>query len=708
MDDTVDSELHLTNGKLRLNDEKDDKDDYELLMANGRDCTSDPHDTLVLRQPTECQLFWRFDKLARPVCFVGFLCLLLGLTIVGIGIASFIIIPTFKTAHSFQVESKWTNLLLIFGGLCAVFLTVCRNLALICGTLIFSLIASVFALSTAAIHVANYYFRLLDINYYEMYGNKTEMDRSESVGNIYLSLAAVSGISCIMSLVLFTIVFYLVGKNYGFKLHLGEHSLRLTVMGLIEIVAGLLITGLWVAVETLFAGQGVNLHALPSSEVLSHGLIILCAGAVQMLAMGKGTRPLLLCATVMQGLTFIVTTFYGERPMSVMAFSLDSSQSMLGGNAVFESRMAVCIMLGAAYMLTMLLSMYCFGKFLHITSNNRVPRLDNLADHSRRRLRLLSYVQCILALVYAVVDIMAIGLFLMYKLDFTPLPLFILAQGIFTYFALHNRSPLMLSVGVVVGTFCAVYSIRDIYLFVYHVTVAATPDSISTVAMSGAKLSVHLCLVTVAIVEICVSLWLTIISLRVMMSCIRIAYNRVEVSFSLYCLRVIGVIKICVSLSIIAMGFMLFLGSALFVETFGDLSITKGVLMLVTSSLLLLQEKRPVLLLYTLFMQIFLFTLILMQADSLAYFIDNHLGLPEDSAKTELILDLNVAKQLDTKNQHSITLSFVNFALFLFHFLSDGIAVLLLARVLEICQFNVREIDGDREEMITIKSQNFL
>ncbi len=294
--------------------------------------------------------------------------------------------------------------------------------------------------------------------------------------------------------------------------------------------------------------------------------------------------------------------------------------------------------------------------------------------------------QVFIGILYAILEVVAVSLLFLYKLDFSPLPLFIITSGILGYGAVRMGSAMLITISSATASLCAAFSIRDIYQFAYHsINHGRTPDNPTSMRMSTPNLATHFVIALVALVEVILACVMQALFLKALIRTVAGIFNKMEFPKALKWLHLITIGQIILSAGIILFGFVIFLTRTEFLVVFGDYSISMGLLLLASGILSLFVVRRPVLLLPSIATQLVTLTLIWQQSDEFAYLIMNYLDIPPDLSSAPGDPTQGGSKEGPSGGISS--LSFLNFGLFMTYFFLCGASILLQGAVLEGTRF---------------------
>lgn len=62
----------------------------------------------------------------------------------------------------------------------------------------------------------------------------------------------------------------------------------------------------------------MDYSSLPTSEALSHGMVMVVTGYVQMMATAKCSSPLLLATTLLNVVSLFIVAYFSARPISLL------------------------------------------------------------------------------------------------------------------------------------------------------------------------------------------------------------------------------------------------------------------------------------------------------------------------------------------------------------------------------------------------------
>jgi len=647
------------------------------------------NDSVLMRKPERP---YRFHQAKRLLLVYGLLSIVLGVAVLGGGIASFVIHKNFSSRFSFQIENKWTNLVLILSGTSGIALLYRNCLSFLTSTLVLSSLAIAMSFTTAVVHVVNAYFRSLDVKYYQTEKIDPSLAMtSKHVMNLNIATVLVSAAGICVSALLLRFASILSAKNYqtdwGMEID-RPRRFKLSSVGLGQIVCGLLITSWWAGVQALFQGSNLDIHTLPTGEILAHGLIAVCAGYQQMMATSKGSRPPILSATILNGGSLLVAVYYCAHPMGLIYFALEHNRSAHISLA-FDAKLAMCGMLAAVYMVEVILSSYSLLNLLEFVSNWRFPQF---VTPNRRVFTSLATAQMVIGVLYALTEILAVSMYFMYKLDFTPAPIFVLISGIFAYVTLRMSYPPYVASTTALLGIAAATSCRDVYLFAYHSLKESTPDLIGR--STGANLTVHLLEALLALSSVGISIALMVLYTAAMSANNAISFNfasskNIRHQFNVSLAEIVVAIVLC------GIGFDHLVGKQLYLEDFGDRNVVLSVLFLISGIFGIRSRTNPHTYLSSVALHFSSFLLLWQESDRLTYLIDYYARW---SAQPTLISIAMDASKLD---ETSLALTFVSLLIMLALYFLSGFYLLMACPTLEYCQFGPIPLTVLTQEDIT-------
>lgn len=651
------------------------------------------NDTILMRK---AERPYRFHQPKRLLLVYGLLSILLGIVVLGGGIVSFVLLKDFSSRHSFQIENKWTNLVLILSGMSAIALLYRNCLSFLCSTLVLSLLSICMSFTTAIVHVVNSYFRSTDVTYYKE--EKSDLSKAATalhVMNLSISTVLVNLAGILVSSLLLRFAIILSAKNYqsDFGLEVSRQKrFKLSSVGLGQIISGLLITSWWAGVQALFQGSNLDIHTLPTGEILGHGLIAVCAGYLQMMATSKGSRPTILSATVLNGASLLVAIYYCAHPMGLLYFALEHNRSAHISMA-FDAKLAMCGLLCAVYMVEIILSSYSLLNLMEFVSCWHLPQF---VTPNRRVFTILATAQIVIGILYALTEILAVSMYFMYKLDFTPAPIFVLVSGIFAYVTLRMSYPSYVATTSALLSISAATSCRDVYLFVYHSLRDSAPDTRGDLIgrYTGANLTVHLLEALLALSSVAIG-----IALIVLYTAAMSANNSVNFNFaSKRNLRNqfwLSIAEIILGVILVGVGFKLLVGDQLYVEDFGDRAVVIGLLILASGIFGVLSRQYPHMYLVSVALHLSSFCLLWQESDRITYLIDYYARW---TAAPDLI---SIAMEASKLDEYSLGLAYCSLLFLLIFYFLSGFYLLMAGPTLEYCQYGPIPLTVLTEEDIT-------
>ncbi|KRY69448.1 hypothetical protein T4B_7448 [Trichinella pseudospiralis] len=581
----------------------------------------------------------RRRRLQHRVIAFGCVALLFSMLFIIAGILVFVLRPTVLAVsrHSYQAELLWNNVILLMVGLSAVGSQLLHSDLLLSLATLNCLVSAVMAVGSLSTHLAGAYFAHLDAKSLPItINNGTTESESPAYGSgnlfhLNILIVVLGMLSWLTTVILFRDCRQLLCSTAGpcQRRDVVLTSPRLTIASVVQLILGLLLTAWCVSIEVLYAGNNVDLNPI-DADMLPLCLLMTSAGCMSVVALADRARSMLFTAALLHGVGLLLAVNFSHRPFALFSFILDHWSATSRHSAFFyESRLFLCLLLTITYALLSALTGYLFFKLIKLSlSSDEVQPADGLSREKKWRRRrfsssILPFIQTVLGLVYALLDVLAVGMFYMYKLDFTPLPVFVVCSGLLTLRRWNESTVVALAAGV--SLFCLPYAFRDVYLFIFHTAWSISPSSVRVVAsrMTGTNLAVHMALFLIALLELAISLFLLLSALKTLASKWRLVPNGPGqlAGTILKLLRLLAIFQTFTGSVEVGVGGRLFTSHAKSPKTAalcGDGSIVRGTLIAGAGALLFTAVSRPSLLRCALLVQAAVLVATFAQLDAVA------------------------------------------------------------------------------------------
>ncbi|CDW54156.1 hypothetical protein TTRE_0000242601 [Trichuris trichiura] len=424
-------------------------------------------------------------------------------------------------------------------------------------------------------------------------------------------------------------------------------SPTLSVLSTVQLVCGLLLGAWLIAIEVLLAGSNFDFQSLAGSETLVHCLMHIGTGYINILALSDRGPRMLIVATIMNELSALLSLYLLHVPLSMLSFVLErrwSTQTKVP--FYYEARIFLCALSGMTHLILLLLSFVIFLRLADRMTSYSAARWFDPFVKVQKFWTSISVVQTVVGITYALLDLLAVGLFFMYKIDYTPLPAFIICSGLFAHYGFRKGCPLLLVLTVIMGYFGIPYCFRDAYLFIFHVStlMKSTHVNVPASRLTGPNLTVHMLLFLLALTQIITSFFLTIRTMKTLAMYWRlvIAKKRKLISISAV-LKHLAWLQLLMGSIQTVLGGQIFFNRSSAIQLYGDGSIMKGMLLCLAAVLLLVSLKYEVLLLCSFFAQSALLAILLIQLDSDATLMHNYFDFTPPSSTSMRLMNLGYA-----------------------------------------------------------------
>ncbi|KRY09741.1 hypothetical protein T12_8170 [Trichinella patagoniensis] len=481
-------------------------------------------------------------RLQHRVMGFGCVALLFGILFIVVGILVFVLRPTVLaiSRHSYQAELLWNNVLLLMVGLSAVGSQLFHSDLLLSLATLNCLVSAVMAVGSLSTHLAGAYFAHLDAKSPPVnFNNGTSANQSPAAGSgnlfhLNISVVVLGLLAWLTTVLLFRDCRQLLSSTPGpgQRRNVLLTSPRLTIASVVQLILGLLLTAWYVSIEVLYAGNNVDLNPI-DADMLPLCLLMTSAGCMSVVALADRARAMLTTAALLHGVSLLLAVNFSHRPFALFSFILDHWSATSRHSAFFyETRLFLCLLLTITYALLSALTGYLFYKMTKFSLNSDAVQPGNGGISREKKWRrrrfassILPFIQTLLGLAYALLDVLAVGMFYMYKLDFTPLPVFVVCSGLLTLRRWNESTVVALAASV--SFFCLPYAFRDVYLFIFHTAWSISPSSVRVVAsrMTGSNLAVHMALFLIALLELAISFFLLLSALKTLTTKWRLVPN---------------------------------------------------------------------------------------------------------------------------------------------------------------------------------------
>uniref|UniRef100_A0A5S6Q8N7 Uncharacterized protein n=1 Tax=Trichuris muris TaxID=70415 RepID=A0A5S6Q8N7_TRIMR len=593
----------------------------------------------VDERPTRIQ---NRQSLVQRMFVPAILSMLLSLSVIGCGVASFLVSPYFRSRQSYHVEYEWNALSLFLASMCFITAYMEHNLVGVGVSLILAFASLVMAICAIPVHITNAYFRQQDMNTFLLLPNSTfDLQASKYMFKLNVVISILNIFVVAASLYLF--------QNCRRLLFVRKPCQRqsvsspgLSILSIIQLVCGLLLGAWLISLEVLLTGSNLNVQSLPGSEALVHCLILIGTAYINIIALGDRGLRMLTVATVMNGLSGLLSLYFIHVPLSMLSFVLERRWSTATQMTFYyEARIFLCALSGLTHLALLLLTFIIFLRFVDRLTSHTVARWFDPFVKVRKFWSSISFIQVAVGIAYALLDLMAVGLFFMYKIDFTPLPAFILCSGLFAHCGFRKGCPILLVLTVIMGYFGIPYCFRDVYLFIFHVstTMRRTHVSVPASRLTGSNLAVHMLLFLLAIAQIITSFFLVIRTLKTLAMHWRLITAEKDSGSGISpFLRPFAWLQLLTGSIQIVLGSQIFFNRSSLIQLYGDESIMKGMLLCFAAVLLVVSLKYEILLPCSFLAQSVLLSVLLIQMDSDAGIIHNYFDfIPPSPAASQLM-----------------------------------------------------------------------
>ncbi|KFD58282.1 hypothetical protein M514_01045 [Trichuris suis] len=648
--------------------------------------------------------------LTQSMYFPAILSMLLSLSVLACGVAAFFVSPYFRSRQSYHVEYEWNALSLFLSGACFITAYLEHSFVGFGFALILAFASLIMAICAIPVHITNAYFRQQDMDTFPLLPNSTfdlqmlsstdgktgtqaavsclvccVLDNvnphSTTLTLSYLSLLAFRHRRCTLWLNYSDLPFsYSRASKYMFKLNvsisilyifivaaslcvfqncrrllfIGKPSQRqiicspsLSILSTVQLICGLLLGAWLIAIEVLLAGNNFDFQSLTGSETLVHCLMHIGTGYINILALGDRGPRMLIVATIMNGLSALLSLYFLHVPLSMLSFVLErrwSTQTEIP--FYYEARIFLCALSGITHIVLLLLSFVIFLRLAdRMTSYSAARWFDPFAK-IQKFWTSISIVQMVVGIAYALLDLLAVGLFFMYKIDYTPLPAFIICGGLFAHCGFRKGCPLLLVLTVIMGYFGIPYCFRDVYLFIFHVSIfmKSTHVNVPASRLTGPNLTVHMLLFLLALTQIITSFFLTIRTMKTLAMYWRLVIAKKEKANSISAvLKYLAWLQLLMGSVQTVLGGQIFFNRSSVIQLYGDGSVIKGMLLCLAAVLLLASLKYETLFLCSFFAQSALLTILLIQLDSDATLMHNYFDFTPPSLTARRLMNLGYA-----------------------------------------------------------------
>lgn len=167
-------------------------------------------------------------------------------------------------------------------------------------------------------------------------------------------------------------------------------------------------------------------------------------------------------------------------------------------------------------------------------------------ERRRKLLMSMSIAQLTLGILYAILEAVSAGLYIAYRMDFSPLPLLVIGGGLLGYGAVKRGSLGLLSLTVGISAYCASHSLRDIYVFVYHAASggAVPADGPSLVSFTGGTLAMHFAVAVLALIELVIAVGLVYLASAAVAGSVHLLINRIKLAGLLTVLKALSATQV--------------------------------------------------------------------------------------------------------------------------------------------------------------------